>query len=436
MHELYLWPFYDAIRAEPGSVMCSYNRINGSHACQNSKTLNGQLKTELGFQGFVVSDWYGSHTGIAGNEAGLDMTMPSSQFLSTSTLTTAIQNGSLVAARLDDQAIRILAPWYRYAQFENPGIDGHADVDARDPASQIVLFQGAVEGHVLVKNVNQTLPMRSPRALSLFGYDAVGGSNVSSDSLFQYGLANTEHFIDGTLFTILDENLNMASAADASHRCPQIALDGTMLSGAGSGAITPASSTSPYDAFFSQASYDKTTLYTDFKSQNPVVQDPVAPCIVFINAQSSESWDRTELQNEYSDILVANVASQCRSTTVIIHNSGIRLVDNWIDHPNVTAVIYAHLPGQESGNALIEIVYGRQSPSGRLPYTVARNEADYGSILEPDNPSPENPFYSQSDFSEGLMIDYKYFIDQNIEPRFAFGFGTLRPNNEIISDAG
>ncbi len=76
MHETYLWPFADAVRAGVGSVMCSYQQINNSHACQNSKALNGILKGELGFQGFVMSDWQAQHTGVASAVAGLDMSMP------------------------------------------------------------------------------------------------------------------------------------------------------------------------------------------------------------------------------------------------------------------------------------------------------------------------------------------------------------------------
>lgn len=108
---------------------------------------------------------------------------------------------------------------------------------------------------------------------------------------------------------------------------------------------------------------------------------------------------------------------------VFIHSAGIRLVDRWIEHPNITAVIYANLPGQYSGNSLTEIVYGRQSPSGRLPFTVAKKESDYGSLLRPTLPDRNNPQYSQSDFAEGLFIDYKHFIQQDITPRFPFGYG-------------
>jgi beta-glucosidase len=139
------------------------------------------------------------------------------------------------------------------------------------------------------------------------------------------------------------------------------------------------------------------------------------------------------LQDGYSDTLVTNVASQCHNTIVVIHNAGVRLVDNWIDHPNITAVIFAHLPGQESGNALVELMYGRQSPSGRLPYTVAHSESDYGALLGPDLATPDNPFYPQSDFTEGLMIDYKHFINEDIQPRFAFGFGMCNTNRGILA---
>lgn len=76
MHETYLWPFANALKAGTASIMCSYQRINGSYGCQNSKALNGLLKEELGFQGYVMSDWGGTRSGIPAIEAGLDMNMP------------------------------------------------------------------------------------------------------------------------------------------------------------------------------------------------------------------------------------------------------------------------------------------------------------------------------------------------------------------------
>jgi beta-glucosidase len=106
LHELYLWPFQDALRAGSGNIMCSYNRVNNSYSCQNSKLLNGILKDELGFQGFVVTDWVAQHSGVASALAGLDMAMPSPGNFWGGNLTTAVMNGTVSVARLDDMATR------------------------------------------------------------------------------------------------------------------------------------------------------------------------------------------------------------------------------------------------------------------------------------------------------------------------------------------
>lgn len=141
------------------------------------------------------------------------------------------------------------------------------------------------------------------------------------------------------------------------------------------------------------------------------------------NEFSAEGVDRAGLADPWSDTLVLNVAAKCPNTIVVIHNAGIRLVDAWIDHPNVTAVIFAHLPGQDSGRALVEVMYGVQSPSGRLPYTVARRAEDYGALLWPVRPDNTTNYYLQSNFTEGVYIDYRDFAKRNVTPRFEFGFG-------------
>ncbi|KAH8701551.1 glycoside hydrolase superfamily [Talaromyces proteolyticus] len=425
MHELYLWPWYDAVKAGLGSAMCSYNRINNSYACQNSKIINGYLKTELGFQGFVVSDWYAQQTGIASANAGLDMAMPNSRFWGLDQLSIAVSNGSVNSSRLDDMVTRVLASWYRFAPFDNPGIANYASTDARVQASAPILFQSAVEGHVLVKNINGILPLKTPRVLSVFGYDADAGFNTSSDdsTLYDFGIPNAKEYPNGDSFSGLDMDFYMAEIVPDGDAGPPVALNGTLKTGGGSGAITPTISIAPYDALVQQAMQDNTTLFSDFTSLNPKVNTSTDACLVFINALASESWDRSTLADAYSDTLVLNVASQCSSTIVVIHNAGLRLVDQWIEHDNVSAVIFAHLPGQESGSSLTEILYGRQSPSGRLPYTVAKTESDYGNLLGPTLPDSENIFYSQSNFTEGLYIDYKHFIENGITPRFEFGYG-------------
>jgi len=170
-----------------------------------------------------------------------------------------------------------------------------------------------------------------------------------------------------------------------------------------------------------------TALFWDFENINATgVVDPISDaCLVFINAFAGEGQDRAGLTDTYSDNLVINIANQCNNTIVVIHNAGIRVVDAWIEHPNVTALIYAHLPGQDSGRALVQLLYGQSNAWGKLPYTVAKNGSDYGNLEYHDVVDPSSPFarYPQSNFTEGLYIDYRAFDKYNITPRYEFGFG-------------
>jgi beta-glucosidase len=398
VHELYLWPFQDAVKAGAISAMCSYQRFNNSYGCQNSHLMNKLLKHELGFQGFVVSDWVAQHTGVASAEAGLDMAMPNSPYWA-GNLSKAVTNGTMSQARLDDMATRILASWYRLEGMDNkafsdPGFGlpydhskPHQIVDARDPASKKTLFQGAVEGHVLVKNVRETLPLKSPKYLSLFGYDATAAHiNTFQTRDYQHwalGLENALVFPNGTDWTAEAMHWIQTQSWQSGLHGPGIAMNGTLFTGGGSGATTPAYIDDPFSAFQRQAYEDNTFLSWDFHNNTPVVNQASEHCIVFVNELAGEGWDRPSLADSYSDGLILSVASQCNSTIVVVHNAGIRTVAEWVDNPNITAIIYGHLPGQDSGRALTEIMYGRQSPSGRLPYTVAKRDADYGTLLNP-----------------------------------------------------
>ena len=125
--------------------------------------------------------------------------------------------------------------------------------------------------------------------------------------------------------------------------------------------------------------------------------------------------------DDFSDSIILNVASACSNTIVVIHNAGIRLVDTFVNHPNITAIIFAHLPGQDSGRSIVSLLFGDESPSGKLPYTVARNESDYNVPVA--HPKDEFYYFPQDDFSEGVYIDYRDFDRRDIAPRYEFGFG-------------
>ncbi|KAI1175636.1 glycoside hydrolase family 3 protein [Nemania sp. FL0916] len=410
MHEMYLWPFQDAVKAGTGNIMCSYNRLNNSYACSNSKSQNGLLKTELGFQGFVVTDWGAQHAGVATALAGLDMVMPDKSQFWGDHLTEAVNNGSVPESRLDDMATRIIAAWYKMKQengYPTPGVgmpgdlaSPHQKVIAHSRSSKDVLLQGAIEGHVLLKNERNALPLKSPDLISLFGYSA----------------KSFDEYTPGA------PNWNGGSESSSSVKM-QIAPNGTLVSGGGSGGNQPAYVSSPFEALSQRAYDDGSSLWWDFRSGNPEVDQSSDACVVVGNAFATEGWDRLGFHDDFTDALILNVAKQCANTIVVFHNAGVRLVDQFVDHPNVTALIFAHLPGQDSGRALVELLYGEVSPSGKLPYSVPHNETDFGNLKNASMPEGQYTLFPQSDFTEGVEIDYRAYDAKNISPRYEFGFG-------------
>ncbi|KAL2811632.1 glycoside hydrolase superfamily [Aspergillus granulosus] len=429
MHELYLWPFQDALLAGTGSIMCSYQRINNSYGCQNSKTLNGILKTELGFQGFVVTDWNAQHSGVGSALAGLDMAMPVPYNYWGASLVESVHNGSVPESRVDDMVVRTLASWFHMGQdseIPEPGFGlaknlglPHAIVEGRKTSDKPTLLQSAVEGHVLLKNTKGALPLKKPKLLSILGYSAKAPDRnmVATDgpSAWAWGFqsGNSSELIEGIL----------AAGQGRAHTLPPTAYNGTIVHGGGSGATSLSTFLSPFDALMVRADEDDTQLYWDFHSSDPIVSGVSDACLVFGNAAASEAMDRRALRDDYTDTLISNVARKCSNTIVILHNAGPRIVDPWIDHPNVTAVVFAHLPGQDTGKALVSLLYGEVSFSGKLPYTLAKNESDYGALLLPDVPEGDFANFPQSNFSEGVYIDYRRFDRDGIEPRYEFGFG-------------
>lgn len=401
--------------------MCSYNRINNSYACDNSYTQNGLLKTELGFQGFVVSDWYGQHAGVASALAGLDMVMPYGSDFWGNNLTEAVNNGSVPEVRLNDMVTRIIAAWYKFGQdsedWAEPGhgipadlSQPHTPVIGWNASYKDVLYQGALEGHVLVKNEG-ALPLSSPKLISLFGYSA------KTPDTFNYGVTgwnNGQYPLSPADYTKFSNDTIISSS---------IAQNGTIISGGGSGANQPAYISSPFDALAERARDDYTALYWDFHSSNPEVVAGSDACIVDVNSFAAEGWDRPDLRDDYTDSIVLNVAANCSNTIVVVQNAGVRLVDQWVDHPNVTALVFAHVPGQDSGRALVALLYGDENFSGKLPYSIPKNETDYAGLQNATQPDGIYELFPQSDFSEGVYIDYRAFDAKNITPRYEFGFG-------------
>ena len=407
MHETYLWPFADAVRAGVSAVMCSYNQVNNSYACQNSKLLNGLLKDELGFQGYVMTDWAAGHAGVASVLAGLDMMMPGDQTFSDGlsyfggNLTAAVLNGTIPESRLDDMAIRIVAPFLRLKQDKDfPKIAVHpllaasrSGVDVRGNHSDVA-FEVARDSIVLLKNVKNALPLGLTPSLNLFGEDAI---------------------------------VNPAGANACTN---EACLKGTVPLGWGSGIANFPYLISPSEAISARARSEGSTTVavTDQWDYGAINQTAALSntALVFISAISGEGYLSVDKnfgdRNNYTawkegDRLVEAVSSRCNNTIVIVHSVGPISLESFADNPNVTAIVWAGLPGQESGNSLTSVLYGDVSPSGKLTYTIGRKLEDYGPgvMYEPNADVPQQDLPS--------MIDYKHFDNEKIQPRFEFGFG-------------
>ncbi|KAK4650012.1 beta-glucosidase [Podospora pseudocomata] len=426
MHELYLWPFADAVRAGVGSFMCSYQQVNNSYGCQNSKLMNGLLKDELGFQGFVLSDWQAQHTGAAAAAAGLDMSMPGDTEFNTgvsfwgTNLTVAVLNGTVPAYRIDDMAMRIMAAFFKveksieldpinfsFWSLDTYGpihwaagegyqqINYHVDVRA-DHAN--LIREIAAKGTVLLKNTG-SLPLNKPKFVAVIGEDA--GPNPNGPN----------------------------SCADRGCN------NGTLAMGWGSGTANFPYLITPDAALQAQAIKDGSryesilTNYAASQTKALVSQDNVT-AIVFVNADSGEGYinfegnmgDRNNLTLwRGGDDLVKNVSSWCSNTIVVIHSTGPVLISEWYDSPNITAILWAGLPGQESGNSITDVLYGKVNPSGKSPFTWGATREGYGAdVLYTPNNGEGAP---QQDFSEGVFIDYRYFDKANTSVIYEFGHG-------------
>ncbi|OZJ02438.1 hypothetical protein BZG36_04403, partial [Bifiguratus adelaidae] len=365
IHEVYRWPFEQAVQAGTGAIMCSYNLLNGTYACQNNKTLNGLLKGELRYKGFVMSDWGAVHDGVASALNGLDMDMPGESNHYGPNLVAAVQGGRVPQSTVAEMATRVMAAYYYTGQDQGyPTVDLNRDVQANHKVDVRTMGTASV---ALLRNKNNVLPLTN----------------------------NT-----GTLAII-------GSDAD----------NGTLAQGWGSGSSTFPYLVTPLQGITARAGSSIKIVSTDsdYDTANIThIASGANVAMVFANADSGEGSDRLDLnlQNNGNE-LIQTVANANKNTVVVIHSVGPVLMP-WIDHPNITAIVWPGLPGQESGNALADVLFGDVNPSGRLPYTIGKSESDYPADV---SNAPSFPY------SEGLFIGYRWFDAKNITPNFEFGFG-------------
>ncbi|KAG6902651.1 hypothetical protein C0995_013776 [Termitomyces sp. Mi166 len=321
-HEIYAQPFLRSVMAGTASVMCSY--------------------MNLVFKGMTMPGNVGAGPG---------------SFFGAN-LTAAVQSKLVSEDRLKDMATRVLAGWYFLHQdassfpavnfnANNPGdITTNEHIDVQDDHFKIVREIGAAST-VLLKNENGALPLKRPRSIFMAGSDA-GPAREAGPNAFR------------------DQSGN----------------DGILAMGGGSGTANFTYLISPYEALQARARKDRTSvswIFDDFnvaRAGNMAIGTSAA--IVFVNSDSSEGSDRANLTAWHGgDNLILAVAAQNNNTIVVVHSVGQLIIEPWIDHPNVTAVLWAGAPGEEAGNSITDVLYGDWNPSGRLPYTIAKHIEDY-----------------------------------------------------------
>lgn len=412
IREIYVHPFLRAVQADVAAFMCSYNLINGSWAGQNAKTLNGILKTDLGYGGYVMSDWDATHSGVLGSLSGLDMDMPGDIHMNggktsyfNANLTMAVNNGSLPIERLDDMAQRVLAAWHLVGQdkdypavnFNTWGIEGNEHVKAQADHDKLIR-QMAASAVVLLENKNGALPLKKPQTIGIIGLD-MGPSPMGPNGFPDRG-----------------------------------GNDAILAMGWGSGTTNFPYLVDPYQAIFQRARQDGSNIQNWFENWDlegaAKTATGVDVALVGINSDSGEQYitvdanegDRNNISAWHNgDELVKAVAAVNNNTVVIVHSVGPMDMEQWIEHPNITAVVWQGIAGQEVGSGLVDVLYGDYNPSGHLPYTIAKKMEDYPAVI--DYVNTDVPPEPNVDYTEGLFIDYRHFLEKNIKPRYPFGYG-------------
>jgi beta-glucosidase len=387
--------------------------------------INGLLKDELGFQGFVMSDWLAQISGVPSALAGLDMSMPGDinpvpLVFGTSPwmyeYSRSILNGSVPVDRLDDSVTRILAAYYKMGQDQNyprPNFDTNTQ-DAEGP-----LYSGLLTG---------------PRGIVNEFVDVQGNHSIVASEVARDAITLLKN--NGTILPLSRNSTLKVFGTDAEKNpdginscADQGCNKGTLGMGWGSGSARYPYMDSPIDGF-----KDRNATYQFFNTDkfpsnsNPSPNDVA---VVFVSADSGENYitvennpgDRTSSNLNLwhdGDRLIQDVAAKYANVVVVVHTVGPVIMEAWHDLPSVKAIVFAHLPGQEAGKSLMEVLYGDVSPSGHLPYTIPKSENDYPKSVSLTGFAIGQP---QDTFTEGLYIDYRHFHKAGIQPRYAFGHG-------------
>jgi beta-glucosidase len=374
---------------DPAAVMCSYNAVNGDFACENKYLLKDVLKKDWNFQGFVVSDWGGTHSTVKASAAGLDNEEPEDLFFGEK-LKRAVQAGKVPMAELDDHARRILRSEFASGIVDYPMQRSVVDVERGFETSRRVAEQSTV----LLKN-NGVLPLDRAKLHSI----AIIGPHADTGMISGGGSAQVDP--PGRPSSKWQEHVWFPS--------------------------------SPLQAVSARA--PKTSVH--FESGANVAsavalakQSDVA--IVFAYQWTSEDMDLPNLSlPENQDALIEQIA-EANPRTVVVLETGTAVTMPWID--KVSGVVEAWYAGSKGADAVANILFGDVNPSAKLPMTFPRSEADlpHPQLVTPPpgalglaavmKTGEAKPTFSVH-YDEGLKVGYKWFDAENKPVLFPFGYG-------------
>lgn len=372
LHEIYLSAFERVVKkAQPWTVMASYNKVNGTYASEHPELLRQILKTEWGYEGVVVSDWGAVNNKAQALAAGLDLEMPGMDASHTERIAALVREGKLAESVIDEAASRMLRLIYQGLEKRQEGAVFDAD------QHHALARRAAAESIVLLKNEGDLLPVQTEKTVAIIGrfakyprYQGAGSAKVNP--------LKTENAWD-ELSILAGEQHNLVYA------------DG----------------------------------YTEDGSTNATLLQEAAElartadlAIIFAgltDRDETEGVDRQHINlSEGHNHLIAEICRVQPNTAVVLCN-GSAVAMPWIDEPK--AVLEAGLGGQASGGAIADVLLGRVNPSGKLAETFARRLEDTPAYLNYPGEA------GQVRYGEGLFVGYRYFDKKKVQPLFPFGYG-------------
>lgn len=386
LREIYLRAFEMAVKqAKPWTVMCCYNKVNGTYGSEHHQLLVDILKDEWGFEGFVVSDWGAVHDRVKALLGGLDLEMPGPQSRRVTAVIEAVQAGECPIEALDETVRRLLQIIFK--AYESIGNETFDEGAHHQLAKEI-----ASEGIVLLKN-DGILPLRGQKKIAVIGNSAV-------EPLYQGG--GSSHINSIRVDVPLDEIRQHAEGAEI---------------------------------IFAQG-YPKIDAYDqDFIDEAVQTAKSADVALLFMAlpaSKESEGYDREDLDLTMQQVALIKAVAQAQPKTVVILNSGSAIrVQPWIE--DISALMQAWMMGQAGAGAIVDILFGKINPSGKLGETFPIDNEDTPAYINFPGDAGEVRY------GEGLYVGYRYYDFKKVPVQFPFGFGlsytTFEYNNPQVPEA-